>query len=125
MPEIPLDAWLGLVKYLMSIAAIVVFSYLGLKYGLKDVREKLDTHVDMDNQNFQGINVKLDLIQVGISGLRDSLGKHGTELALHDERTKRTAETLAKVEGRLERVDNKLDTVRLNQERLVGRLGAE
>ena len=122
---IPSEVWIKMGEYLLSVMAVVLFSYYGLKYGLKDARERLDEHLAADKVAFEGIDGKLDKIQDGIVLVTRQLGEHGTELSLHDERTKRTAGVLEKLEVKLGTVADKLDTMRMTQERMAGRLESE
>ena len=108
-----LDTALKLGAYLVAI----IGAFFALRYNLKSVGKDLTNHIDVERKVLDGITGKVDTVVIGIGQLTVTLGEHSIALALHDERTSRTAEELMKVEDKIDSLDEKLTEMRISQGR--------
>ena len=127
-----MSEWWDVIKYGGEVLAFVITFALYLKFGLKDVRDDLAKHIEEDHEVAKEqrevhmqLNSKMDRVAAGIQNLRDSLNTHQVLLSVHDERTKGNTKALEDMATRVVGIERSLVTIRVNQERIAGKLDME
>jgi len=118
---ISIEVVLKLVGWIAGVAG----SCAWIMYATKGLSKDLAEHIEDDRKAFGALNSKADQIVEGINTITATLATHQTSLSLHDERTKRTAESIRDMHETITAIDGKVSDLRLNQERIGGKLDIE
>lgn len=109
--------WLTLAQSAIYYCIILIGGYYCLKYGLREVANKVTQHISDYKESFIQLTHKQESIISGLNVLTQKIAEHNTALALHDERTARTAAKLEQVDEKVNAIDAKLTDLRIEAAR--------